>query len=71
MVSKPNFALKGMLIEKYGTVTNAARAVSSPDLVIDQFRLSRIIHGRAAARPEERRVIAQKLRKPIDQVFAE
>jgi hypothetical protein len=71
VVGKPNFTLKGALIERFGTITRAAQEVSSDELEIDQFRLSRLIHGRATARPEERRIIAWKLQRPISEIFPE
>jgi hypothetical protein len=65
-MGKPNLRLKGLIITKYGTQASAAL-----DLEMDEFRLSRIIHRRAAPSPEERRRIARKLQQPIRDLFPE
>ncbi|MDX2445986.1 MAG: hypothetical protein QNK29_02170 [Desulfobacterales bacterium] len=71
MPIRPNLNLKADLIRKYGTITAAARDISNDEIELTEFRLSRIIHGRAKVLPEERRVIAWKLQKPIAELFAE
>ena len=71
MIKEPNFTLKAALIKKYGTIANAARDISTDDLDIDQYRISRIIHRRTTPLPKERRVIAWKLQKPITELFPE
>jgi hypothetical protein len=65
-MGKPNLRLKGLIISKYGTQASAAL-----DFEMNEFRLSRIIHRRAAPSPEERRMIAWKLQRPIVDLFPE
>jgi len=65
-MGQPNFELKGLIIARYGTQASAAL-----DFEMDEFRLSRIIHRRAAPSPEERKRIAWKLQRPIVDLFPE
>ena len=65
-MGQPNLRLKGLIIAKYGTQASAAL-----DFEIDEFRLSRIIHRRAAPSHEERKMIAWKLQRPIGDLFPE
>lgn len=61
-----NLKLKASLIEVYGSQITAARALG-----INEYRLSRIIHGRARPCREEKRRIACKLQRKIDDLFPE
>jgi plasmid maintenance system antidote protein VapI len=63
-MGEPNFRLKGAIIEKFETQARAAR-----ELQINEFRLSRIIHGRAAATDEEKHRIVRKLQRPSKDLF--
>jgi hypothetical protein len=63
-MKETNLKLKALLIEKYGTLTKAGR-----DLGMDEFRLSRIIHGRAEPQQIEKRRVAWKLQKPATLLF--
>lgn len=63
-MGEPNFRLKGLIIERFGTQARAAR-----EFQINEFRLSRIIHGRAAATDKDKRTIAWKLQRPIKDLF--
>ena len=63
-MGKPNLRLKGLTIEKYETLTKGAR-----EFWMDEFRLSRIIHGRAEAKRQEMRIISWKLQRAIKELF--
>jgi hypothetical protein len=65
MREQPNLRLKAEIIATYGTLTNGARRMG----LKDEFRLSRLIHGRAKPTPREMRVIAWKLQRPIRELF--
>jgi hypothetical protein len=70
MIQAPNYHLKGVIIAKYGTLSNAAREFKEGGLLnMDHFRLSRIIHGRCIAKQEEMRIISWKLQMPIRELF--
>ena len=71
MSNKPLFGLKGKLITQFGTLTQAARVFADAGLSINEARLGRLIHRRAVFTPEEKRVMAWKLQKPISELFAE
>jgi hypothetical protein len=72
MLWEVNRILKAECILKYGTLTSAARAFKAAGLDnMDVFRLSRIIHGRAQSRPEERRIISQVLQRKMVELFPE
>jgi hypothetical protein len=63
-MKETNLKLKALLIEKYGTLTKAGR-----DLGMDEFRLSRIIHGRAEPQLIEKRMMAWKLQRSAALLF--
>lgn len=65
-MSKPNFRLKAIIIESFGTIAAAARQCD-----IREDRLSRIIHRRVTPSQKERRTLAWKLQKPIKELFPE
>lgn len=65
MRERPNLRLKAEIIAAYGTLTNGARRMG----LKDEFRLSRLIHGRAKPTPEEMRMIAWRLQKSIRELF--
>jgi hypothetical protein len=65
-MKKPNLRLKALIIEHFGSQASGAQAFG-----INEFRLSRIIHKRAQAKPEEKRTIAWKLQRKISDLFAE
>jgi hypothetical protein len=69
MILEPNYRLKAEIIAKYGTLTNGAREFQKAGLSIDHFRLSRLIHGRGIPTPKEKRMIAWKLQRSIDELF--
>jgi hypothetical protein len=65
-MDKANFKLKASIIEAFGSQVTAAR-----EFKIREDRLSRIIHSRVHPTPEEKRIIAWKLQKKIDELFPE
>jgi len=56
-----NFKLKGALISEYGSQSAAAKRLRTACPGLTERRLSRLIHGFEAPRPEEVRVIREKL----------
>ena len=65
-MGKPNLKLKAVIIERFGS-----QAVAAEEFQINEFRLSRIIHGRAKAKPHEKRTVAWKLQTKISDIFPE
>ena len=64
-MGEPNLRLKAEIIAAFGTLTNGARVMG----IKDEFRLSRLIHGRAKPTRAEKRSIAWRLQKPIASLF--
>ena len=65
-MKEPNLKLKSAIYEVFPSQALAAR-----EFGIDEFRLSRLIHGRATPKREEKRRIAWKLQKKISELFPE
>ncbi len=59
-----NRKLKARIIEVYGTQTDFARLINW-----SENRLSQVIHGRLSPQESERKLIAQKLRVPQNEIF--
>jgi len=61
-----NRKLKASIVISFGTIAEASRQTG-----IREDRLSRIIHRTVNARPEEKRVLAWHLQKPIAELFGD
>ena len=66
MGSQTNKRLKGCIYEKFDSQVEAAG-----EFEMDEYRLSRIIHGRATPRRDEIRRIAKRLKRKISEIFPE
>jgi len=65
MRSCSNLRLKALIIERFGT-----QAEASLKFGMNEYRLSRVIHGRVKPTQEERRKIAWALQRRISEVFS-
>ncbi|MHC4160054.1 MAG: hypothetical protein ACYSSO_13360 [Planctomycetota bacterium] len=70
MITDRNYRLKAEIIEQGWQMTDFALALNKAGLDgMDIYKLSHIIAGRRQAKPEEVRMIAWKLQKPISALF--
>jgi DNA-binding XRE family transcriptional regulator len=60
-----NLALKGRIIELYGTQADFA-----PEIGMREDRLSRLVNGRDKPKPEQAQRIAEKLGCRVDEIFS-
>jgi len=65
-MNQPNYKLKGALVERCGTLTEANVRLGLPR---GSVKLSRIIGGRLKASPEMRRKIAWLTQRSIEDLF--
>jgi hypothetical protein len=72
MITDRNYTLKAEIVGQGWKLTDFALALNKAGLPgMDLWVLSSIIAGRRRARPEEIRMIAWKLQKPIKDLFPE